>query len=65
MRLSFIEGVCLVAMGVAMVELHDGQRLGRPGIHSGPTLAAAKPAAPSVVRSHEVVSLASPVEGSR
>ena len=31
MRLSFIEGLCLVAIGVAMVELQDGHRFARPG----------------------------------
>jgi hypothetical protein len=48
MRLSFIEGVCLVAIGVAMVELQDGHRFERTGNHSGSALAtAAKPAAAS------------------
>jgi hypothetical protein len=47
-RLSFIEGVCLVAIGVAMVELQDGHRFERTGIHSGSALATAtKPAAAS------------------
>ena len=30
MRVSFVEGLCLVAAGVAMVELHDSQRVARP-----------------------------------
>jgi hypothetical protein len=62
-RLSFVEGVCLVAIGVAMVELQDGHRFARPGITPGATVAvAAKPAAAARVdplnaaagpRSHE------------
>jgi hypothetical protein len=64
-RLSFIEGVCLVAIGMAMVELHDGQRFSRPGMNSGTTLATgAKPAAGGLVRLHDVVNLA-PNEGYR
>jgi len=45
-RVSFIEGLCLVAIGFAMVELHDSQRAGRAGLQPGAALAmAAKPAA--------------------
>ncbi|HVN34742.1 MAG TPA: hypothetical protein VMU96_05740 [Casimicrobiaceae bacterium] len=29
--MSFIEGLCLVAIGAAMVELHDNQRFERQG----------------------------------
>ena len=39
--MSFIEGVCLVAIGAAMVELHDNQRFGRQGSAFVATLAAA------------------------
>ena len=63
MRLSFVEGVCLVAIGVAMVELQDGHRFARQGISPSATVAvAAKPAAAARVdplnaaaesRSHE------------
>ena len=46
MRLSFIEGLCLVAIGATMVELHDSHRLARTGIPPETALAtAAKPAA--------------------
>jgi len=45
-RVNLIEGLCIVAIGFAMVELHDSQRAGRPGSHPGAVLAtAAKPAA--------------------
>lgn len=46
--MSFMEGVCLVAIGVAMVELKDGHRFARPpGIYPGVAAlaVAAKPAA--------------------
>jgi hypothetical protein len=41
-RVSFIEAVCLVVIGVAMVELHDGQRHGRQGMQfaAAPAMAA-------------------------
>ena len=65
MRLSFIEGVCLVAIGVAMVELHGGHRLVRPGVHSTTTRVAATPAASGVVRSNAAASLVSTNEGPR
>ena len=45
MRLTVIEAACLVAIGMAMVELHDGQRLGRPAVHSAAALAPAPKAA--------------------
>lgn len=59
MRLSFLEGLCLVAIGVAMVELQGGQRAGRPEMNAGTALAtAAKPAAAAgSVRLHEAMSL--------
>jgi hypothetical protein len=65
-RPSFVEGLCLVAIGVAMVELHDGRRIGRPGIRSETTLAtAAKPAAAAgLARSPGVVNR-TPNEGLR
>ena len=45
MRLSFIEAVCLVAIGATVVELHDGHRFGRTAIRPESALAtAAKPA---------------------
>ena len=55
MRIGIIEGLCLVAAGVAMVELHDSQRTGRPGTQSGVALAtAASPAAVAgTARSHD------------
>lgn len=33
--MSIMEGICLVAIGVAMVELKDGHRFARPGISPG------------------------------
>ena len=33
--MSVMEGICLVAIGVAMVELKDGHRFARPGISPG------------------------------
>ena len=61
MRLSFIEGLCLVAIGATMVELHDSQRLARTGIPPETALAtAARPAAAaSQVRSKESSQLTS------
>lgn len=45
MRLSFVEAVCLVAIGATVVELHDGHRFGRTAIRPESALAtAAKPA---------------------
>jgi len=29
-RVNLIEGLCIVAIGFAMVELHDSQRVARP-----------------------------------
>ena len=46
MRVGLIEGLCLVAAGVAMVELHDSQRAGRFG---NPSVAVATPAKPAAV----------------
>jgi len=44
-RLTFIEAVCLVAIGATVVELHDGHRFGRTAIRPESALAtAAKPA---------------------
>ena len=58
MRLTVIEAICLVAIGVAMVELHDGQRLGRPAVHSAAALATApKAAVASPARSRDVPNL--------
>ena len=46
MRLSFIEALCLVAIGATMVELHDTRRFARPSTPDATALAtAAKPAA--------------------
>jgi hypothetical protein len=55
MRLSFIEALCLVAIGATMVELHDTRRFARPGPLDATALAtAAKPAAGAAeVRSTE------------
>jgi len=50
MRMSFIEAACLVAIGVAMVELHGNNRPGATGSPSGAVLVAAKPAVASPVR---------------
>ncbi len=43
--MSVMEGVCLVAIGVAMVELKDGHRFARPGVAALATTA--KPATAS------------------
>ena len=54
MRLSFIEGLCLVAIGATMVELHDSYRSGRSAIRPESALVtAAKPAAAGDVRSQQ------------
>jgi len=47
--MSIMEGICLVAIGVAMVELKDGHRFARPGISPGMAAlaTAAKPATAS------------------
>lgn len=47
--MSVMEGICLVAIGVAMVELKDGHRFARPGIGTDVTAlaTAAKPATAS------------------
>lgn len=46
MRVSLIEGLCLVAIGAAMVEIHDNHRFARAGNAPAAGLAtAAKPAA--------------------
>jgi hypothetical protein len=45
-RVSLIEGLCLVAIGAAMVEIHDNHRFARAGNAPAAGLAtAAKPAA--------------------
>jgi hypothetical protein len=44
-RVSIIEGLCLVAIGAAMVELHDSQRFARSGFSPAALATAAKPAA--------------------
>ena len=43
--MSLIEGLCLVAIGAAMVELHDSHRFARPEIL--PAAALARPAQPA------------------
>ena len=49
MRVSLIEGLCLVAIGAAMVEIHDNHRFPRAGNAPAAGLAtAAKPAAVAV-----------------
>jgi len=64
-RVSFVEAACLVAIGVAMVELHDGNRLRRPGVQSPAALAAAaKPAVAGPARAPDALNLA-PSESSR
>lgn len=58
MRFTVIEAACLVAIGVAMVELHDGQRLGSPAVHSAAALASApKAVVASPARSRDVPNL--------
>ena len=61
MRLSFIEVLCLAAIGTAMVELHDNHRFMRPGSSPATALAtAAKPAADAGgARSPDVVNAVS------
>ena len=58
MRFSLIEGLCLVAIGAAVVELHDGNhRFARPVIPSAtaPATAAKPTAAAGQVRSPDTV----------
>ena len=47
--MSVMEGICLVAIGVAMVELKDGHRFARAGVTPGVAAlaTAAKPASAS------------------
>jgi len=45
MRLSLVEALCLVAVGAAMVELHDSRRFARQG--TSLTAALAKAAEPA------------------
>jgi len=59
MRMSFIEAACLVAIGVAMVELHGNNRPGATGSPSGAVLAAAKPAVVSPVPARDPLTLMS------
>ena len=56
MRVSFMEVACLVAIGVAMVELHGGNRPAGTGVHSAAALAtAAKPAVAGPARAREAL----------
>jgi len=64
-RVSFIEAACVVAIGVAMVELHGGNRPGATGVHSATVLAtAAKPAVADPARVRDPFTL-TPNEGHR
>jgi len=64
-RVSFIEAACLIAIGVAMVELHGGNRPAGTGVHSAAALAtAAKPAVAGPARAPDALNLA-PNESSR
>jgi len=66
-RLSLIEGLCLVAIGATMVELHDNHRFARPGFPPAAALTpAAKPAAGAgEARSTDTVTAISTTTGYR
>ena len=55
--MSVMEGICLVAIGVAMVELKDGHRFARPGI-SPDVAALATAAKPATASSAERLNVA-------
>ena len=47
MRISFLEWLCIFAIGAAMVELHDDHRLTRPGMEPPTAVGGAAKTAPA------------------